>query len=174
MAKTDDTLDRNPGFLVHDVARLMRRTFDQRVREVGLTRAQWFVLAHLYREDGVTQSDLADELDMEPAPLGRLIDRLEENGWLRRAPDAKDRRAKRVFLTDRILPRLAELRAAAESVYADAFAGASEPAFNAFIDMLRLAKSNLDALCSSDQPKKPESVASLASRRRSPKRGGAR
>ncbi|HPE31662.1 MAG TPA: MarR family transcriptional regulator, partial [Parvularculaceae bacterium] len=82
----DDRIEHNPGYLINDVARLLRREFDRRVKHIGLTRAQWFVLAHLYRNDGRTQRALADELDMEPAPLGRLIDRLEESGWVRRAP----------------------------------------------------------------------------------------
>ena len=146
MAEKEDGLERNPGYLVHDVARLLRREFDRRVKHMGLTRAQWFVLAHLYRNDGRTQRALADELDMEPAPLGKLIDRLEESDWVRRAPDPKDRRAKLVFLTDQILPLIEAMRSNSQSLYADAFSGASQKKIDAFIDVLATAKTNLTDL----------------------------
>lgn len=143
MAGKKAELTRNPGYLIQDVARLLRVAFDRRVRHMGLTRAQWFVLAHLYRDDGRTQRALADELDMEPAPLGRLIDRLEESGWVRRAPAPGDRRAKLIFLTDRILPLIEELRAAADNLYLDAFKGLSAKRVNEFIEALAIAKTNL-------------------------------
>ena len=72
-----ENLERNFGFLVNDVARLLRTTFDRRVRALDLTRSQWWVLNHLFRQDGVTQSDLAEILDIEKATLGRLLDRME-------------------------------------------------------------------------------------------------
>ncbi|PHR61790.1 MAG: MarR family transcriptional regulator [Robiginitomaculum sp.] len=154
MNKPDRQFNRNPGFLVHDLARLLRRTFDQRVRQIGLTRAQWFVLAHLYRTDGQTQRELADDLDMEPAPIGRLIDRLEESGWLRREADARDRRVKRVFLSAKILPHMEEMRETAKGVYADAFFGVSSQDFETFVDVLEAAKFNLGKLSAEkDQPK---------------------
>ncbi len=143
MDKRDDQIERNPGYLVNDVARLLRREFDRRVKHIGLTRAQWFVLAHLYRNDGRTQRALADELDMEPAPLGRLIDRLEESGWVRRAPAPDDRRANLLYLTDKILPLIEEMRAAANNLYKDAFEGLSAKRIEDFIEALTIAKSNL-------------------------------
>jgi len=143
MTQSKNLFNRNPGFLVTDLARLMRKTFNSRVHHIGLTRTQWFVVAHLYRTDGQTQRELADELDMEPAPLGRLIDRLEEDGWVCRKADPHDRRAKRVHLTDKILPNVDELRAAAEGVYADAFEGTSDEQYENFLDILTRAKTNL-------------------------------
>ena len=97
MAIQED-LSRNFGFILHDVARLLRTTFDRRVKGMGLTRSQWWVLLHVFRMNGVSQSELADELEIEKATLGRLLDRLEINGWLRRESDAVDRRVKRIFL----------------------------------------------------------------------------
>ena len=70
-------LHRNFGFLIHDVARLMRVAFDRRGKELGLTRSQWWVLTALYAREGVTQSELSDFMDLEKATLGRLLDRLE-------------------------------------------------------------------------------------------------
>ena len=80
---------------------------------------------------------------MEPAPLGRLIDRLEETGWLRRAPSPEDRRANLVFLTDKIVPLIEDMRAAADNLYKDAFKGLSPERVEDFIEALTIAKSNL-------------------------------
>ena len=85
--------ERRFGFLLHDIARLMRKRFDARARESGLTRAQWQVLAFLRVREGVNQAALAEALDLEPITVGRLIDRMEEAGWVERRPDAGDRRA---------------------------------------------------------------------------------
>lgn len=143
MKKMDDRIEHNPGYLINDVARLLRREFDRRVKHIGLTRAQWFVLAHLFRNDGRTQRALADELDIEAAPLGRLVDRLEESGWVRRAPAPGDRRANLIYLTDKILPVIEDMRAAANNLYKDAFKGLSVARVEDFIEALTIAKSNL-------------------------------
>ena len=94
------TLQGEFGWAVYDVQRLIGRIFDRRMREIGLTRAQGRVLAVLRRDDGQTQTAIADRLDMERAPLGKLVDRLEEAGFVTRCIDEGDRRVKRVFLTD--------------------------------------------------------------------------
>jgi len=136
-------LDRDLGFLLNDVARLMRRAFDRRVRQLGLTRAQWFVLAHLYRTDGQTQTDLAEELDMERAPLGKLLDRLEDGGWIERRPDPNDRRANRVFKTAKIDPLIEEMRKEAEGLYDVALKGLDDAARQRFVELLTQVKGNL-------------------------------
>lgn len=87
------------GFLVHDVSRMRRNIYDQIVRPLGFTRARWWVLAHLARDDGMTQSDLAELLDVGRASLGDQLDSLEREGLIRRAAAPEDRRAKCVFLT---------------------------------------------------------------------------
>ena len=86
------------GFLIHDVSRLRRSAFDRCLKPLNVTRSQWWVLAYLSREDGMTQSRLAEELDLGKVAVGGLIDRLEKSGLLRREADASDRRVNRVFL----------------------------------------------------------------------------
>jgi MarR family transcriptional regulator for hemolysin len=86
------------GFLIHDVSRLRRSAFDRCLKPLNVTRAQWWVLAYLSREDGMTQSQLAEELDIGKVAVGGLIDRLEKSGLVRRDADAADRRVNRVFL----------------------------------------------------------------------------
>ena len=95
----DDHDRRAIGFLIADVARLMRASFDRRVRQLGLTRAQWLVLVRLGRRPGMTQSELAESLEVERATAGRMVDRLERKDWVERRADAADRRVNRLYLT---------------------------------------------------------------------------
>jgi DNA-binding MarR family transcriptional regulator len=87
------------GFLIHDVSRMRRNVYDQIVRPLGFTRARWWVLAHLARDDGMTQSHLAELLQVGRASLGDQLDSLEREGLVRREAAPDDRRAKHVFLT---------------------------------------------------------------------------
>jgi DNA-binding MarR family transcriptional regulator len=89
------------GFLIHDVSRMRRSAFDRYLKPMQLTRSQWWVLAYLSREDGMTQSQLAEELDLGKVAMGGLIDRLEKSGFVRREADASDRRVNRIFLEPR-------------------------------------------------------------------------
>jgi DNA-binding MarR family transcriptional regulator len=138
-----EDLSRNFGFILNDVARLLRTAFDRRVKSLGLTRSQWWVLNHLYRNDGITQSELADILEVERATLGRLLDRLETKGWVRREGHAADRRAKRVFLTEEVEPALKAMRAAAAELRRDALSGLSTEDQSRFVDALLAVKANL-------------------------------
>jgi DNA-binding MarR family transcriptional regulator len=138
-----EDLSRNFGFILHDVAWLLRTTFDRRVRELGLTRSQWWVLNHLFRNNGVTQSELAEILEVEKPTLGRLLDRLEQKGWVRREADANDRRAKRVFLTQEVEPAIKAMRTAAAEMRRDAVAGLSAEQQERFVDSLLTIKANL-------------------------------
>jgi DNA-binding MarR family transcriptional regulator len=117
--------------------------YDRRVKSLGLTRSQWWVLNHLYRNDGVTQTELADLLEIEKPTLGRLLDRLEAKGWVRRKDDASDRRAWRVYLTDEIAPAMRELRTVAAELRRDALAGLSAAERERFVDTLLAIKANL-------------------------------
>jgi len=138
-----EDVSRNFGFILHDVARLLRTTFDRRVKALGLTRSQWWVLNHLFRNDGTTQSELAVVLEIEKASLGRLLDRMEAKGWVRREADASDRRAKRVYLTPEVEPAIKAMRAAAAELRRDALAGLSAEQQEQFVDALLAIKGNL-------------------------------
>jgi DNA-binding MarR family transcriptional regulator len=87
------------GYSITDVGRLMRTIFERRVRAFGLTRSQWMVIARIYQRPGLSQSAIADILEIEKAPAGRLIERMETKGWLERRSDANDRRINRLHLT---------------------------------------------------------------------------
>ena len=98
------------GFLIHDVSRLRRSAFDRCLKPLNVTRSQWWVLAYLSRKDGMTQSQLAEELDLGKVAVGGLIDRLEKAGFVRREADAADRRVNRVFLETKSKQLVARMR----------------------------------------------------------------
>lgn len=141
-----EDLSRNFGYLVNDVARLMRTVYDRRVRSLGLTRSQWWVLNHLFRHPGVTQSELAAILEIERATLGRLLDRLQAKGWVRREDDARDRRAWRVHLAPAAEPAMRKLRKQAFGLRRDALSGLSARQSAQFVDALLAIKANLSRL----------------------------
>ena len=107
--------ERYIGYLISDVARLLRTVFDRRVRHLGMTRVQWLALSRLHRRPGASQSDVADMLEIEKATAGRLIDRMEAHGWVERRADARDRRVNRIYLSresDLLLDQLWPIAAA--------------------------------------------------------------
>jgi DNA-binding MarR family transcriptional regulator len=102
MTLTKLSQDFRIGFLVHDVSRMRRTLFDQAMKPLGITRSQWWVLSQLSRHTraGMLQTELARDLDVGKVTVGGLIDRLEASGYVVRQPDATDRRAKRIQITD--------------------------------------------------------------------------
>lgn len=142
MATTGDT---SLGFLLADASRLLRRDFDRRVRGLALTQVQWRAIAHLLREEGINQTELADRLEVTPITLGRLIDRLEAAGWVKREADPKDRRASLLFLTPKAGPILEQMQAHARDALDAAMAGLSSPARRRLVKALERIKQNLAA-----------------------------
>lgn len=138
---------RTLGFILSDVARLMRKRFEQRARAaaLGLTRAQAAVLANLARQEGINQAALAQLLELEPITLARLLDRLQAAGLIERRADPKDRRAHLLYLTEAAYPLLDRIFALADEVREDALAGVAEPDRTRLIDMLVEMKANLNA-----------------------------
>ena len=82
------------GYLIGDVSRMIRTVYDRRVEPLGLTRAQWRVMTRLNRMKSCTQTELAIALEIEKPTLGKLIERLEAKGWVKRQPDLDDARSK--------------------------------------------------------------------------------
>ena len=137
------TPGRELAFALHDTARLLRTYSDQRARELNTTRAQWAVLSRLQRSEGVKQSELAEALDIAPITLGRLIDKLASAGLVERRDDPADRRAHRLYLTEKAAPALSALGALAEDVMGRALAGLDEKAIQTILQGLATIKANL-------------------------------
>jgi MarR family transcriptional regulator, transcriptional regulator for hemolysin len=143
---TDPYLTRSLGFLLADVSRLVRRRFDSRASGLGLTRAQWRVLAQLRRREGINQTALAEIMEIEPITLGRHIDRLVEKGFVERRADPADRRAGRLHLRSQVQPVLDRLREMSGMTSREALAGISEADANRLIELLLTIKGNMLAL----------------------------
>ncbi|MEQ9042731.1 MAG: MarR family transcriptional regulator [Alphaproteobacteria bacterium] len=142
--------DQSVGFLVNDVARLLRRNFNRRAQELGLSQAQWQALAYLSRQEGVNQVNLAESLEIQPMTLARLIDRLQEAGLVARRPDPGDRRAFRLYLTAAARPLLDRMWDLAAETRAEAMAGLADDRRQALIESLRHVKRNLVAAGAGD------------------------
>jgi len=110
-------------FEIGETAHALRKAFDRRAVGMGVTRAQWKVLFRLQRQPGLRQIELADMLDIEPITLSRIVDRLEEARLVERVADPADRRAWRLHVTARAQPLIEKLRAVADEMISEAFAG---------------------------------------------------
>jgi MarR family transcriptional regulator, transcriptional regulator for hemolysin len=137
------------GFLLHDVARLLKRRFEQNARGAGLTRSQWQVLAHLAQNEGIHQGKLAELLDIEAITLGRIVDKLQTLGLIERRPHPSDRRIWLLHLTAAAGPKLTQLRQLGEITRGEALAGTTEPDRECLLKTLRILKANLTDPCDS-------------------------
>lgn len=138
-----DDMSDDIGFLLGDAARLLRRSFDERARAMGVTRPQWRVLALLKRFDGSTQVTVADMLDVEPITLGRMIDRLQDAGLVERRADPADRRTWRLHLTPEGEQKIEALRPTALALFDDALAGLDAAQREELEAMLNIVRANL-------------------------------
>ena len=141
---------RTLGFLLHDAARLLRKRFEQNARDLGLTRSQWQVLAHLAEHEGIHQGGLAEILEVEPITLGRILDKLETAGFVERRPHAKDRRIWLLFLKPKARPVLIRMREIGAATRAEALEGVSEQDRERLIRVLSTMKSNLIGATAAD------------------------
>lgn len=114
------------AFSISWIARLSRTRFDARARTIGLTRAQWSMIASISLRQGATQSDLASALEINSVTAGRIIDKLEAAGWIERRSDPADRRANRVYLKDAAMPVLNAMTCLAADEETIATAGMDE------------------------------------------------
>jgi MarR family transcriptional regulator for hemolysin len=95
-----DETETNFGFLVHDVARQLTAVLDRRLSHYGLTRSHWRAVIYIWRTPGISQTELSEILDLSRMGVTGLIDRMESKGLVLRRDDAKDRRVKRIYLTE--------------------------------------------------------------------------
>lgn len=134
------------GYTVADITRLLRRVFDRRSAHLGLTRAQWRALSRLERAQGATQAELAEDLDLEPIAVGRVVDRLEAAGFIERRADPDDRRCWRLFLATKSKGVMAEMKKIAGSMQDDVLAGLEAEEFAVAMKVLSRVKDTLNEL----------------------------
>jgi DNA-binding MarR family transcriptional regulator len=137
------TLRREILFELSDVARAMRTFVDQSARGHGMTRAQWAVLIRLERQEGMTQAEMAESLEIQPISLVRLVDRLCEQKLVERRPHERDRRANRLHLTDKGRSTLERLVPLGREIAGDVLASFSDREAAALLDTLLRIKANI-------------------------------
>ena len=135
------------GFLLHEVARLLRRRFEQNARGSGLTRSQWQVLTYLAQNEGINQARLAELIEIEPITLGRIADKLETLMFIKRNPHPTDRRRRLLHLMPAARSRLEQAGAYGEVTHREALAGVSETDRQHLLKTLQALKENLTRAC---------------------------
>jgi DNA-binding MarR family transcriptional regulator len=140
-----ENFEENIGLLIHDVARLLRVLYDRQMASIGLTRSQWWLLTYLRFRDGINQSELAVLMDIEKAPLSRLLDRMELKGWVERRADSKDRRIKNIFLSDNVKPIIESMREKAAAYRQDSLSILDTKDLNKLTDLLQSLKKDLSS-----------------------------
>src|ERR1700761_3039544 len=139
------TLDLKRQFIAQLVesSRLLRNYIDHRAKVRGTTRAQWIVLFRLRQQEGLSQVDLADVLELQPISLVRLLDRLVEHGLAERRPDPRDRRANRLFLTPSGRQLVDDLDSLRTSIAENVLQDVSTASIQTTLDTLRRIKERI-------------------------------
>ena len=135
------------GFLLHDVARLLKKRLEQRSRGTGLTRSQWQILAYLAQNEGINQKGLAELLEIEPITLGRIVDKLETLGLIERHPHPTDLRMRLLHLLEAARPKLKQIRQLGDVIHSEALAGVSGDDGQRLLQTLEAMKANLTEAC---------------------------
>ena len=131
------------GYLLADNSRLARWAFDQQVREIGVTGPQARLLLTLNRRPGENQGFYAEQLEVEPITLCRMVDRLEEASMVERRPDPADRRAWQLHLNDKSRKVVEKLQQRVDSLVEDMLAGLTSAERSEFARLLKVVGSNL-------------------------------
>lgn len=134
---------RGTGFLLTDSARLLRKLMDRRLQPLNLSRAQWSVLAILSNHEGLSQSQISNQLEIEKSTVGRLIDQVEKSGWIERRPIAGDRRQWGIYLTGQARQLLAQVERVVQDTRTEMMHGLSEEQRKALSELLQAVKVNL-------------------------------
>jgi MarR family transcriptional regulator for hemolysin len=140
-------VDSTLGFLLHDVARLLKKRFEQNSQGSGLTRSQWQVLTYLAQNEGINQKGLAELIEIEPITLGRIVDKLEAMGLIERHPHPTDRRTWLLHLMPDAHTKLEQVRELGEVIRNEALAGVSEIDRQRLLKTLQALKANLTEAC---------------------------
>lgn len=129
-----------------ETSRLLRNYIDHRAKTRGTTRAQWIVLFRLREQEGLSQVDLADVLELQPISLVRLLDRLVEQGLVERRSDPRDRRANRLFLTKAGRQLADDLDSLRDAIATDVLQGVPTAALETSLKALRDVKDRIKTL----------------------------
>jgi len=143
------------GYLIADLTRLFGRVFDRRAANLGLTRAQWRALKRIHDREGLSQVELAEEMDMEPIAVGRVIDRLQKAGFVERRADPDDRRRWRLHLLPQAMQVMDGIAAVSTRLRAEALDGLSDDEVEVMLGALLHVRDNLTRLDRDSRGGKP-------------------
>ena len=138
-------MENNIGYLLSDSGRLLRKTFDERVRDLGLTAVQARLMLSLVKFPDNNQAFYAERIEVEPITLTRIVDRMEEAGWVERVADPNDRRARLLHLTDKSREIVEPLRAIVNALVEDMAEGLTSREQNLLAELLGKISANLSA-----------------------------
>ena len=124
----------------------MRKLFDRRAARFELTRAQWRALKRISHEEGLTQNDLAEYLEMEPIAVGRVIDRLQKAEFIERRADPNDRRVWRLHLTAKAHDVVDDMEQISAEMFKQAQRGIAAADMKTMFEVFTRMKQNLIAL----------------------------
>ena len=136
-------METNIGYLLSDSGRLLRKTFDERVRSLGLTAVQARLLMSLVKFPDNNQAFYAERIEVEPITLTRIVDRMEEAGWVERVFDPNDRRARLLHLTDKSREIVEPLRGIVDRLVEDMAKGLSKADAATLVTLLEKVSANL-------------------------------
>ena len=137
------SVDMNFLFTLGEVQRMVRAWAEREAARYGITRAQWAALAKVERSEGMKQSELAEEMEMQPITLTRLIDKLCESGWIERRGDDTDRRVNRLYLKKAARPLLSKLAGLRSELTATALDGINPTDAHRLLAQLEAIKENV-------------------------------
>lgn len=143
--------EKSIGFLVHEVARLFRRRFEDEARTHNVTLPQWRALIEIFKNEGISQVSLAGCIDTDPMTLSGILDRLEKRGLIERYPDPNDSRAKLARLTDEGASLVRTARHVGRELYENALSGLSEAERDRLSNGLIRIKNNLNNMTAEEK-----------------------
>lgn len=143
--ESEDTQD-SIGCLMVESARMLRKVFDRRMESLGVTRSQWQVLVNLIHHEGISQSELAERLEIEQPSLVRLLHRLEKSGMIERRVDGHDRRIKRVYLAAGSAATMETMEATRDVLREEFLRGLNAKERDQVVALLARIKANLLAI----------------------------
>jgi len=145
------------GFLVHDVARAFTAVYTELAKPLCLTGPQARVVAHVARDPGISQKDLAAAMSVGTMSITGILDRMEEKDLVRRSVDPADRRVRRVFLTPNAQDLLVSISELSGVILEAATQSISDSDVERLIAMLRAIKCDLAGFIDQlGNPKEPE------------------
>ena len=150
------SVDANFLFTMGELYRLMRLYADKQAARYGITRAQWAVLAKVERSEGMKQTELAEQMEMQPITMTRLIDKLCDAGWIERRGDDTDRRVNRLYLRKAARPLLGKLSGLRSEITATALEGITPADAHRLLAQLEEIKENVRNAIQAPTGEKPK------------------